>query len=221
MAPRRSVNFTNLSNPINLPTNDAAAEAAAYHKVEQEEEEEEALTTSPPPNATTATTTTVTTTPTTPSPRLTNEDLTPHQIAIKRTKTAKARLAIVYEGWGLAVQALVRSGLVPADEGISAELEALGDAIAGRYTASSFLWRVLMDMPAEDWFGLGTRFDDTLRRLRTLKGLEASLVCWERIVLELVELVDGRGVGGGGREVGGEEVGRVLGRWRRGVPSRP
>jgi hypothetical protein len=157
---------------------------------------------------------------------LSNTDLTPHQIAIKRTKTAYARLATAHEGWTLVVQALLRKGLVPSDQDLTRELKEFGDAICGRYAAASFLWRVLGDMEPGNWFGPGKKFDATLRRLRTLKGLEGSLVCWEGVLLRLVEVVErmeGEEEGGGDGEREGvkEEVKRVLGRWRRGVPSRP
>ena len=151
-----------------------------------------------------------------PTAPLTNEDLTPHQIAIKRTKTAKERLAVTHEGWTLAAQAFVRAGTLPADAVLTKEMQAFGDAICGRYAAASLLWRVLVDMPAEDWFGPRAKFDDTLRRLRTLKGLEASLVCWEGVVLELMEVVDGKMSGGGEEE---RRVREVLQKWQRGLPS--
>ncbi|KAG7289945.1 hypothetical protein NEMBOFW57_006322 [Staphylotrichum longicolle] len=121
---------------------------------------------------------------------ITNEDLTPHQIAIKRTKDAKARLATAHEGWTMIAQTLVKTGISSTDKALSEDMKAFGDAMIGRYAAASFLWRVLTDMPTEDWFGPKEKFDGTLRRLKTLKGLEGTLVCWEKIILDLLELVD-------------------------------
>ncbi len=155
-----------------------------------------------------------------PVATLINEDLNPHQIAIKRTKTAKERLAVVHEGWTLAAQAFIRTGTLPADAALTKEMQALGNAICGRYAAASFLWSVLVDMPAEDWFGPRAKFDDTLRRLKTLKGLEASLVCWEGVVLELVEVVDGT-ISEGGEEEVRRRVREVLEKWQSGLPSKP
>ena len=155
-----------------------------------------------------------------PGAPLTNDDLTPRQIAIKRTKIAKERLAVAHEGWTLAAQAFIRTGTLPADAALTKEMQALGNAICGRYAAASFLWSVLVDMPAEDWFGPRAKFDDTLRRLKTLKGLEASLVCWEGVVLELVEVVDGT-ISEGGEEEVRRRVREVLEKWQSGLPSKP
>ncbi|KAL2019082.1 hypothetical protein VTK56DRAFT_10113 [Thermocarpiscus australiensis] len=174
--------------------------------------------------------TTSTTSPTTTPPPTEEEndnegdDLTPHQIAIKRTKRAKERLATAHEGWLLVARALHKSGALPAEdeEGLAAEMHAFGDAICGRYAAATFLWLVLRDMPARDWFGNegGDKFEATLRRLGTLKGLEGSLAWWEAVVLEMVDLVEGGEEKGLGEGVV-KEVRRLLGRWRRGLPERP
>jgi hypothetical protein len=200
--PEKSLNAMKLSNLARSLLQDADAEAA-YSNAERD-----ALA-----QATTAAPATADTTP------ISNEDLTPHQIAIKRTKTAKERLATAHEGWSFAAQALLKAGLIPSDDMISNEMQAFGDAICGRYAAARFLWRVLVDMPVEDWFGPREKFDATLRRLRTLKGLEGSLACWEKVVLELMDLVDGM------TENVSEEVCQkvkaVLGKWRRGLPSKP
>jgi hypothetical protein len=71
-------------------------------------------------------------------------------------------------------------------------------------------------MPEADWFGPKEKFDATLRRLDTLKGLEATLVLWEMMILKLIDLVDGKGEG----EVSAEELRKVLKGWRAGMPDR-
>lgn len=242
MSHQHSSHFTSPSNRTAQPRNEAAAKAPSQPDEKKEQRRQQPLAASPAASAST-------TTPAAETAPITNDTLTPHQIAIKRARAAKQRLATVHEGWVLAAQQLLRwrrgqlRGRSPPPptggeenekekekkeegDGLEAELRAFGDAICGRYAAASFLWRVLADMPAADWFGPGDRFDATLRRLRTLRGLEGSLACWESVVLDLVELVDRRGGDGEEEEEGEEkefwdEVGRVLGRWRRGVPSRP
>ncbi|AEO63677.1 uncharacterized protein THITE_2085193 [Thermothielavioides terrestris NRRL 8126] len=250
------------SNFTIRPPPDAAAQAAAYQALEQEEyEEAQPPGTTPPASPAPTTTTTSTTTEEALTRPLTNDELTPLSIAIKRTQAARARLATAHEGWVLAARALLLAGLLrprppprararqPSGDGVRGEgeqgggeqldargeMQAFGDAICGRYAAASFLSRVLVDMEPADWFGRGRRFDDTLRRLKTLKGLEASLVCWEEVLLRLMDFAEGLGGGAGGKEeeeegkkqgkgVGQdleEELRRVLIRWRRGVPSRP
>ncbi|SPQ20820.1 53f022d6-453b-499c-bd49-4b8ef915a77a [Thermothielavioides terrestris] len=242
MSPHHTSHFTTPSDFTIRPPPDAAAQAAAYQALEQEEyEEAQPPGTTPPASPAPTTTTTSTTTEEALTRPLTNDELTPLAIAIKRTQAARARLATAHEGWVLAARALLLAGLLrprprprararqPSGDG------AFGDAICGRYAAASFLSRVLVDMEPADWFGRGRRFDDTLRRLKTLKGLEASLVCWEEVLLRLMDFAEGLGGGAGGKEEeeGGkkqgegvgqdreEELRRVLIRWRRGVPSRP
>lgn len=148
-----------------------------------------------------------------------DQELTPRQIAIKRTSAALARLAEAHEGWLLVARALYLSGAISADEELAAELFEFGDAICARYAAGDFLWEVLDDMDPADWFGPREKFDATLRRLKTLKGLEGSLVCWEKVMLDLINLIDGR------EEENSEEFRReikgVLARWRRGLPTTP
>lgn len=151
-----------------------------------------------------------------PTPH-TAEDLTPHQIATKRTQAAKARLATAHEGWTLAKQTLVTTGILHADEAIWIDFNQFGEAMCERYAVATFLFNVLADMPEADWFGPKKKFDATLRRLDTLNGLEATLVVWERMVLELMDLIDGKGEG----EVGGEELRKVLEGWRTGMSGRP
>ncbi|KAL2263131.1 hypothetical protein VTK26DRAFT_8101 [Humicola hyalothermophila] len=131
---------------------------------------------------------------------------------------------------------------------LSAELRAFDFALRERHAEARLLWHVLGDMRAEEWFGRGGdgrgkegRDHDmvgvTLRRLGTLRGLEESLRCWEGVVLELCGLVDGEreagvcsGVEAGEMEERGkvrgmteweEEVRRVVGGWRKGLPGRP
>lgn len=151
---------------------------------------------------------------------ITNEDLTPHQIAIKRTKDAKARLATAHEGWTMIAQTLVKTGIASTDKALSEDMKAFGDAMIGRYAAASFLWRVLTDMPTEDWFGPKEKFDGTLRRLKTLKGLEGTLICWEKIILDLLELVDEKTSINDPNALG-QKVKEVLQKWHRGMPSTP
>ncbi|KAK4121238.1 hypothetical protein N657DRAFT_554828, partial [Parathielavia appendiculata] len=193
---------------LQSPT-DAFAQAAAYYSVEQQPNLSTLREPSPEPDPRATDTNTNT-----------NADPSPQQIAIKRTKYAKSRLATAHEGWTIVVQTLLNKGIVPADEGLTREMKAFGDAMCGRYAAASFLWRVLDDMPEEDWFGEGEKFDATLRRLKTLERLEGRLVCWEGVVLRLVELVEG--MDGEERNEGVvDEVRRLLTRWRSGVPRKP
>jgi hypothetical protein len=137
-------------------------------------------------------------------------------------------LKIAQDGWALVAQSLVRSGIIPANEPLSREVSQFGHALCGRHAAAFFLANALEDMDPQDWFSKKDRrkWEATLRRLKTLRGLEASLVCWERVVLELVELVEQREASERRDEWDFEEqwVGkfeRALGRWRRGLPSRP
>lgn len=153
----------------------------------------------------------------------------PHQIAISRAAAARQRLATAHEGLLLCIVSFVRLGLVPdRDPRLTLELREFDLAIRGRYAAASLLWNVLGDMKHEEWFGRGNGMVDvTLRRLGTLKGLEASSRCWEGVVLglvEIVERVEGDEEGKGEEKRGGEweeQVRRVMGGWRRGLPSRP
>jgi hypothetical protein len=147
-----------------------------------------------------------------PTPH-TAKDLSPHQIATKRAEAAKARLAIAHEGWTLARETLVTTGILRTDEAIWIDLNQFGEAICEQYATATFLFNVLANMPEADWFGPKEKFDDTLRRLNTLKGLEANLVVWERMVLEMVNLADG--------EVGGDELSKVPEGWRTGMPGEP
>ncbi|KAK4104449.1 hypothetical protein N658DRAFT_504072 [Parathielavia hyrcaniae] len=227
MPPKHPNPFT---TPLHPPT--PASAQAAYNNIEQQ---------SNPPTSHTVT-----------------PDLTPHQIATKRAKSAKSRLATAHEAWTLVAQTLLKHSIIiiiPANQDpqdsnskvsdLTREMQAFGDAICGRYAAASFLWRVLEDMDGGDWFGRGSgsgddvrggKFEATLRRLGTLRGLEGSLGCWEGVLLGLVELVEGLGQwqeGEGRKEVGGkgewekrkgevvEEVRRVLTGWRRGLPGTP
>jgi hypothetical protein len=181
----------------------------------------------PPSSTTTATTTTTDLTP----PDTPDQEITPRSIAIKRTVAAQQRLAQAHEGWLVAARALCYAGVIPDyDQGISSSMQEFGDAIVARYAAARFLHEVLVGMPQEDWFGPKKKFDATLRRLKTLKGLEGSLMCWEGLLLEMLEVVDkiDNGGGDGVRALEGvrkeelcREMRRVLGRWRRGMPSRP
>ena len=136
---------------------------------------------------------------------------TPHQIAIKRAKNAQSRFATAHESWLLVAEALIRENLL-SDE-LAFELQAFVDAICAQYAAASFLWWVLEDMdPEREWLGEGEgMFDATLRRLRTLRGLEGCLVCWEGVLLKLVTLVDGEGPI---EVVMVVMVRRLLGQWR-------
>lgn len=143
--------------------------------------------------------------------------LTPQDIAMKRAKEIRERLATAHEGWALAAHALVEGGLLQQCSNTMEEMREFGDTIVGRYTTATFLWRVLEDMPTKSWFGPGKHFDDTLRRLRTLKGLEKSLECWEKVVLDLIDFVDAR------KEVDTDEtpyhvVKDTLKGWRYGMP---
>ncbi|KXX76601.1 Ketohexokinase [Madurella mycetomatis] len=148
-----------------------------------------------------------------------DDDLTPRKFAIKRTESAKQQLAECHEGWMLVAQMLYHSGVIPNNEGLLIDINEFGDAICGRYAAATFLWGVLTDMPEADWFGPKVKFDTTLRRLKTLKGLEGSVLCWGKVVLDMIDLVDGRPEENS-EEFCGEVMG-VLERWRRGIPSRP
>ncbi|KAK4039900.1 Ketohexokinase [Parachaetomium inaequale] len=204
-------------NPTLHPPNAATAQAA-YAAAERDALQA----TTPPPTSISPDSTT--TTPLTNTPTPTALTITPHEIAIKRARSAKARLATAHEAWLLAAQTLVRGDVVPRvpaaagddKEGavIAGELQDFGDAICERYAAATFLWNVLGDMPVMDWFGSGEgKFDATLRRLKTLQGLEECLGLWEGVMLELVEVVDDEK---GTRSVGEVRaaVGRVLGKWR-------
>ncbi|KAL2136961.1 hypothetical protein VTI74DRAFT_11143 [Chaetomium olivicolor] len=146
--------------------------------------------------------------------------VTPQDIAVKHAGEAKERLAIAHEGLALAARALSEAGVFRQCDCAAKEMKEFGDAICGRYAAATFLWRVLQDMPVEDWFGPGKKFDDTLRRLRTLKGLEASLGCWEKLVLELIDLAEEKS-GQKGMETLRHDVSSILGRWQRGMPKTP
>lgn len=213
------------------PTPDAATPAAAVPALEEEEQEVEQET-SPHPAAWW-------------HAPLANDDFPPLDIATQRTEDAKARLATAHEGWVLTVKELARKGVlvvVRAGAGsgsgnggvlgaeVVRDLDAFGGAIFERYSAASFLWRVLTDVEPSHWFGRGRHYDDTLRRLKTLKGLEASLVCWEKVLLDLAELADGWKTDGepGEQVVGGSDDGervkqfeQVLAPWHKGMPSRP
>ncbi|KAK3307839.1 uncharacterized protein B0T15DRAFT_499748 [Chaetomium strumarium] len=222
---RDSSQFINPSN-LTLPSTPSAA---AYRNLKSETLAAEA--------ASTTLTRTNTAAPSLSSPDrypapFTTENIhyTPREIAFKRTICAIERLKIAQEGWALVAQALVQSGTIPDNETVSREMSAFGHALCGRHAAAFFLANALEDMSPEDWFARGQsqrrKWDATLRRLQTLKGLEASLVCWERVVLELVDLVERREASSRRDEWDyevewTERLSKVLGRWREGLPSRP
>ncbi|KAK4200951.1 Ketohexokinase [Triangularia verruculosa] len=138
--------------------------------------------------------------------------------AIERTRDCKARLATTHEGWLLAAKALIRAGLVPANPEMSSDLKQFGDGICERYAAATFLWNTLQGSNPAEWLAKGKCFDASLRRIKTLRGLEGSLRLWEGITLRLLELVDRDFERIRRRE---REIGEVLGRWRRGMPTKP
>lgn len=194
---RLSSNLINMSNSTLPSLSDSrTALAASYHVVEQE--------------------LSITTSSAFPA---VDDDLIPRKIAIERTESAKQQLAECHEGWMVVAQMLCWSGVIPNNEGLSTDMKEFGDAICGRYAAATFLWGVLTDMPEADWFGPKAKFDTTLRRLKTLKGLEGSVLFWGKVVLDMIDLVDGRPEENS-EEFCGEVMG-VLERWRRGIPSRP
>ncbi|KAK4233710.1 Ketohexokinase [Achaetomium macrosporum] len=211
--------FLNPSN-LTLPSTPSASNEAAYQTRENE--------TLAAANSTTAPSSSSSSPDSYPAPLTTeNIHLTPREIALKRTISAQERLETAHEGWLLVAQALVRSGIIPGDEAISRGMSEFGHAMCGRYAAAFFLAGALEDMAPEDWFAKERqKWAATLRKLETLKGLEGSLVCWERVVLELVDLVDERNNSPRKDEWDYEEewcgkVRKVLRRWRRGVPRRP
>ncbi|KAL2158270.1 hypothetical protein VTH06DRAFT_4591 [Thermothelomyces fergusii] len=138
-------------------------------------------------------------------------------------------------------------------DAVSRELDGLGRALIARYADALFLFHVLRDMAPGDWFGRGgcgaagggreegkererEMREATVRRLGALRGLEATLVVWEEVVLRLVELVDGQGGGDGGRKEEGThddgsdhhhysdhellvKVAGALKGWRKGLPG--
>ncbi|KAK3996574.1 hypothetical protein QBC44DRAFT_402101 [Cladorrhinum sp. PSN332] len=145
-------------------------------------------------------------------------DLIPLSSALARAQDTKARLATVHEGIRMAARLLHSAGIIPRNQPLFSDIKEFDNAIFARYTAASFLWNVLGGLTETEWLGKGKRFDDSLRRIKTLKGLGGSLRCWEGVVFEVLGLLDGVEEG---RRVDGEVVGRALGRWRVGVPSRP
>ncbi|KAK0672420.1 hypothetical protein QBC41DRAFT_343838 [Cercophora samala] len=147
-----------------------------------------------------------------------DDNLIPLDDAIERLRDCKARLATTHEGWLLVAKALIRADLVPANPALSSDLKLFGDAICGRYAAATFLWNTLLGSNPKEWLAKGKCFDVSLRRIRTLRGLEGSLWLWENLTLRLLELVDREFERIRRRE---KEIGEVLGRWRRGMPSRP
>lgn len=147
-----------------------------------------------------------------------DDNLIPLDDAIERLRDCKARLATTHEGWLLAAKALIRADLVPANQALSVELKRFGDAICERYATATFLWNTLLGLDPKEWLARGKAFDTSLRRIRTLRGLEGSLWYWESLTLRLLELVDRENERIWRRE---GEIGEVLGRWGRGMPSRP
>ncbi|KAK4176628.1 hypothetical protein QBC36DRAFT_159628, partial [Triangularia setosa] len=137
---------------------------------------------------------------------------------IERTRDCKARLATTHEGWLLAAKAFIRTGLVRTDPALSSNLKQFGDGICERYAAATFLWNTLQDSDPNEWLAKGKCFDISLRRIRTLRGLEGSLWLWEGITLRLLELADREFERIRRRE---KEIRKVLGRWRRGMPTKP
>lgn len=118
----------------------------------------------------------------------------------------------------MAARILAEFGILPADQAMLQEIKDFDTAIFARYSAARFLWDVLngIDEDGGEWLGKGKKFDDSIRRIRTLKGLEGSLRCWEGVVFGILVLVDC-----GEDEVDREELMGVIKKWRVGIPSRP
>ncbi|KAK4222177.1 hypothetical protein QBC38DRAFT_322976, partial [Podospora fimiseda] len=145
-------------------------------------------------------------------------ELVPLSVAVARAQDTKARLATTHEGIRIAARLLLSAGVVPKNENLFQEIKEFDTAIFSRYTAACFLWNVLGGLSEDEWLGKGKRFDDSLRRIKTLKGLEGSLRCWEGVLFDVLGMLDGVDEG---KKVDVGSFGVVLGRWRVGVPSKP
>lgn len=159
------------------------------------------------------------------------------------TYTIRTRLETVYDALTLTVRTLHHRGdIIYTDAPLTAELDDFANAVGGRRAEAVLLGWVWGDVDhASDTAGeaqesavqetKGTieeqeKRDTKLRRLRTLQGLEKSLVCWEKIGLGLVELMeevgdgdedDGREGQGWSREEITQGVWEVVDGWKEGL----
>ncbi|KAK4140171.1 uncharacterized protein C8A04DRAFT_32298 [Dichotomopilus funicola] len=158
------------------------------------------------------------------------------------TYITRTRLETVYDALTLFVQTLHRRGdLIFTDTNLTAELDDFASAVGGRRAEAVFLGWVWGDAnPIQDnTAGSKQRkserkeerekYETHLRRLRTLQSLGQSLVCWEKIGLGLVELMEEaetwekdeeeRGGQGWSREEITQGVWKVVEGWREGLPA--